>query len=127
MILSTKIRELAAKASKGPFKFCLCKGECVSQVYIDRDNDFLIEVGEPADGEITALLLNNLPKIIAALELAERVGTLDPVTVATEVAERCHRPRKPGEAPQRYAMIYQAAYLGAQAAITALKGPTDAG
>ncbi len=32
--------------------------------------------------------------------------------IATIVADRCHGDRKPGQAPQRYAIIWQAARLG---------------
>ncbi len=37
--------------------------------------------------------------------------------IATEVAERCHGDRKPGQAPARYAVIWQAARLGVLAAL----------
>jgi hypothetical protein len=33
--------------------------------------------------------------------------------IAKLVADRCHGDRKPGECAERYAIIYQAAYLGA--------------
>lgn len=33
--------------------------------------------------------------------------------IATIVADRCHGKRKAGQAPQRYAVIWQAARLGA--------------
>lgn len=42
--------------------------------------------------------------------------------VAKDVADRCHGNRKPGSAANRYATIYQAAALGAHAAIAALRG-----
>jgi hypothetical protein len=37
--------------------------------------------------------------------------------IATVVADRCHGKRKVGEAPQRYATIWQAAFLGALEAL----------
>lgn len=40
--------------------------------------------------------------------------------IATQVADRCQGKRKPGQAPQRYAIIWQAARLGAIAALQAL-------
>lgn len=39
--------------------------------------------------------------------------------IATSVADRCHGKRKPGQAPQRYAIIWQAARLGALEAMRA--------
>jgi hypothetical protein len=33
--------------------------------------------------------------------------------IAKRVADKCHGNRKPGQAPERYAIIYQAARLGA--------------
>lgn len=47
--------------------------------------------------------------------------------IATIVTDRCHGNRKPGKAPERYAIIWQAARLGA---LEAMKRPThleDAG
>ena len=45
--------------------------------------------------------------------------------IATEVADRCHGERKPGEAATRYAIIWQAARLGAIAALTAQAKEND--
>ena len=42
--------------------------------------------------------------------------------IATEVADKCHAPRKPGQAPVRYAIIWQAARKGAIAAYEARRG-----
>lgn len=33
--------------------------------------------------------------------------------IADKVADKCHGSRKPGQAPERYALIWQAARLGA--------------
>ena len=33
--------------------------------------------------------------------------------IATIIADRCQKPRKPGQAPERYSIIWQAARLGA--------------
>lgn len=43
--------------------------------------------------------------------------------IATTVAMRCQGDRKPNQAPQRYAIIWQAARLGAIEALTQAKRP----
>jgi hypothetical protein len=41
--------------------------------------------------------------------------------IATTIADRCHGKRRPGQAPERYAIIWQAARLGA---LEALRKPS---
>lgn len=94
------IKGLAEKATKGGMKVMRVRGHNHSQAW----NTGLCAEGDDADCDLLALIWNNLPTIIAALELKERV-----------------------EKAGGYMLVNGNPLMPKSGGAAALKGPTNAG
>lgn len=91
---------------------CRCEDEFGERLpYVAKNVRYIVEA------------CNAYPALIAKAAMAEALASemgLD--DIATQIADQCHGNRKPGQARERYAIIWQAARMGAVRAIARYRG-----
>lgn len=132
MTLSQHLRELAGKATPGPFQSDRDLPHNRMPRVHGGDGSLICVVGNmgttqdqwEANAALIALMLNNLPAILSALDLQERLGKVETVeVVARAIMDHVCRDGQDFEWSEKFMMWPEKAVSEvAQAAINALKG-----